>query len=403
MKKIFLLPLFFTALLISTTLVQAETQTLQAVADTMIDQKEPDEHFGAAWYAEIRNDPSEYSCYLGRFEDADLPPEVIIDKVTFRFDIYNSYFGEDGVIQIGANDTEPLITDEFPHNTISWSNSPNRLTDYRYTVYFRNNAGHPDLKEIDITKLFNAWQSGEIENNGLYMCVAPSQPRTKFKIFTREKTDVTNAPPVIIISYHTATLGEGEPEEDSSSNATFSFNLISPDNTTLTTPPYTFTWQDTHASDPARQHLTIIVNKKNSDSTTTQVIKDDIPTTWTKYESSVNLDDGKYEWFIQAYEMDTKVYETAHKEFTVDKNASTSSQNSSSNSKSEQGVENSDEKQTEEESSTKATPYLIISIVSGFILLMAVGTSVYVLWKRKRGNQEKKERRDESSKNVSNS
>lgn len=91
---------------------------------------------------------------------------------------------------------------------------------------------------VDITKLFKGWQEGAFANNGFYICVAPSQPQTSFEIYTREKTDIAQAPPKVVIIYHTATLGD--PTE--CNFATFSFHLISPDNTTLTTPPYRFTW-----------------------------------------------------------------------------------------------------------------------------------------------------------------
>ncbi len=367
--------------------VYAAQKTLHAVADTTIDQQNPDAHLGAAWHSLVRNGASKNICYLARFEDANLPPEVVLDKAEFRFYIYTTYHGNNPVLQIGANDTNVLVTDEFPHNTISWNNSPTRLTDYRYTVYSHVNVSTTGQKRVNITKLYNAWLTSEIENNGLYLCVAPSQPQTSFDIYTREKTDLVGVQPVIVLEYHTATLGEPPREEDTSTpTPTFSFDLISPDNTILTTPPYTFKWQNTHPSDPARQHLTIIVKKKNTDSTLTQVIKRDVPTTWTEYETSINLEDGDYEWYVEAYQMNTKVYETSHKVFKVQKDSpteTTTTQVSPTDSTSSVDSANTTNNTEVHNNVIQGDIYIFLLVALILLVLLVLMVYIYVIYKGK--------------------
>lgn len=349
MKKYLYLffPLFLFIFIATNTKVNAATITLQAIADTQIDQQHPDAHYGSAWHSVIRNESSKYSCYLGRFEEANLPPEVIIDNATFKFYLFRYMAGSNIVLQVGANGPTPQVTDEFPHNTISWSNSPERITDFHYTSYKHINVDHTGVKQIDITKLYKAWQTGEIENNGLYLCVAPSQPRTEFDIYTREKNDLENAQPIIVLSYHTASLGD--PAYDPGTDSDMSFELLTPDGDTLSNPPYTFTWENPAGSDPAREHLTIILNKVNSDGSRTQIFKQEIPITWTRFESSIPLEDGNYEWYIEAYLMDHKLFTAEKKTFTVNHNSPAES----STEETEGNDESGEEPQTEETSSNQ--------------------------------------------------
>ncbi len=325
MKKIVFPSLFvslFVALVLLTMpvgVVMAAETKLGVVADTFISQNHPDDTHGNDQFAAINNDPSAYNCYLARFEDATLPPEVILDKAELQFHVNVNLHGQDAILQIGVND--PSVSVYLHEDDISWDNSPVRLTDYAYTVYKHVNIEAGGDRVVDITKLYEAWQTGTVHNNGLYICVAPSQPHSSFIINTKESAD-PDVKPSIILTYHTATLGEPPREEDSPA-VEFSFHLLDPDGATLTTPPYIFTWQSAHAPDPDRQHLKIIVNKRGSGPTMTEVFSHEIPANWTRYESSIDLEDGSYEWFIQAYDTDTPVYETEHKEFTVDHSTAT--------------------------------------------------------------------------------
>ena len=212
------------------------------------------------------------------------------------------------------------------------------------------------MKSINITKIVKAWLEGELQDNGIYICVAPNQQQTYMRFYTRETSD-TSKRPYLEVTYHAAVLGD--PAYDPGTDSDMSFELLTPDGDTLSTPPYTFTWEDPAASDPAREHLTIILNKVNSDDSRAQIFKQDIPITWTRFESSIPLDDGHYEWYIEAYLMDHKLFTTEKNTFTVDHSASSegsstetsedTDESEESTEEDENATENGHEEQTENE------------------------------------------------------
>lgn len=287
----------------------ADTVRVNVKEDTSFVEANPDlTDYGAFPHLIIGRHNGEY-CAKISFEDINLPPETMFDSARLSINIISYAYSDSTRIKIGPNVASPTLDE----NTSTWNTGPAMATDAAL-------ISQPviDLTEttqtLDISNIVNAWLMGTIPNNGIGICVAAGQPDV---VFTISSKDTTVNPLRMSLTYHTVALGE-PPSEDIASDYPITFNLISPDGDTLTTAPYTFRWTTVDNTDPAREHLTITINRENPDSTQTQIIKYDMPTTWTSFQYTSDLADGNYSWYMEGFHMDTLVYTTDTKYFTVD-------------------------------------------------------------------------------------
>ena len=418
MKKyisIFLSIFIFVAV---STKAKADTMNVPSITDTMVNQASPDDKYGSAWYGITQNGPNQNICTLIKFDSINLPPEGILDSAVLHIYYFYTSHNENTILQIGPNYNDITLSSESERN-ISWNHKPGFMTTHDYLVFHHINANPYGMKEIDITKIVKGWLQSDIINNGIYICVAPNQPQTYMRFYTKEKSDADKVP-YLEVNYHAAVLGEPVHEDDTDSD--MSFELLTPDGATLTDAPYTFTWEDPAGSDPAREHLTIILNKVNADSSKTQIFKQEIPIVWTRFESSIPLENGNYEWYIEAYLMDHKLFTTEKKTFTVshesseanntesngnttEDNENTSTNNADNNSSTDQDKNNQENSKSEDKnkSSWNILGYSIsksdfIWGVLGLSVLVNIGLLFFLLGKKEKRHSD--EKKSDTEKNI---
>ncbi len=288
----------------------ADTTRVDVKEDTSFVEANPDlTNYGAFPHLIIGHHNGEY-CAKISFEDINLPPETMFDSAKLNIRILDYTYNDSTRLKIGPNVASPTLDE----NTSTWNTGPAISTANAALISQPVIDLTDELQSLDISNIVNAWLMGTIPNNGIGICVASGQPDV---VFTISSKDTTINRLNMSLTYHTVALGDPV-MDDTASDYPITFDLVSPDGDTLTTAPYTFRWTAVNNTDPAREHLTITINRENPDSTQTQIIKYDMPTTWTSFQYTHNLADGDYSWYMEGFHMDTLVHTTDTKSFTID-------------------------------------------------------------------------------------
>lgn len=190
----FLLAIACLLLFVPTPSVSAETETLEVTKDTFANEAYPDNNYHFAGSVVVSNHPINRLGYL-QFEWFDLPEGAEVDQALLRFYVHEQNYNSTAQIDVGP------LKDEWTEDGVSWNNRPDVYPEHAQTQEINLDTG---WKEVNVTGVYNQWQSGDISPHGLFiypagLLLSPSGPDFAFSLKTKEATE--NAVR-LVIDYH---------------------------------------------------------------------------------------------------------------------------------------------------------------------------------------------------------
>ena len=161
---------------------------LDCLADSYIDEDDPDKNFGDDGSIKLKRKVDQEMLGLLRFDLSSIPPESPVSRAMLELTVKNEDTVGDPVLI-------HRVASDWAEDTLTWDSLAGSYDPTPETFFF---AVEPGLILVDITSLVQAWHQGDHSNYGLLLAATSDDEQSEY--FSREEGTPSRRPRLHITS-----------------------------------------------------------------------------------------------------------------------------------------------------------------------------------------------------------